>query len=139
LTLRHQTEQDERGIWHIQPHQLSGTMISLFTPFERARIVQKAKQLQTSLIGVLAPIQDGTQQTVHTLSQHIATPRAAQHLIQDVPGFPELLFSQQSDCFFQSRFPLVCRVCCSTRGNGYCRCLSTPAVSQCCYQRQPLR
>lgn len=80
-------------------------MASVFTALERAHIVQKAKQLQASLISVFASIQDGAQQAVDALSQHATAPGASQYLAQGTPRLPELFLSQQRSCLIEALFP----------------------------------
>ena len=44
--------------------------------------MQEAEQIQTTLVGVFASIQDGTQQTVDTFGQHTTPPGATQQVAQ---------------------------------------------------------
>ncbi len=69
-------------------------MASSFTTFKRTHIVEQAEQLQATLVGVLAAIQERAQETVDTLGQHTATPRASQQVAQGIPGFPESLLKE---------------------------------------------
>jgi len=63
------------------------------TAFERAHIVRETEQLQTTLVGMLAAIQDGTQQAVDRLSQHTPLPRTSLYLAHSIAGLIELLQS----------------------------------------------
>jgi len=56
----------------------------------------KAKQVQTTLVSVLASSQKGAQQTIDAFSRHTASPGAVQDLTELVPGKPQLLLAQAS-------------------------------------------
>ena len=81
------------------------TMIGTFASGKRTNVVRKTEQLQTTLIGVFASMQNRSQQTINTLSQHAASPRAAQEMTEFFPGRPELGLPQFGRRFIQALLP----------------------------------
>jgi len=80
-------------------------MTCAFAALKGMHVMQKAKQLETPLIGVLATIQDRTQQAIDALGQHTPAPRTLQGLAQGIPSQPKLVKPQQRECRVQVLFP----------------------------------
>ena len=87
-------------------------MPSAFAALKWMDGVQKAKQFQTALVSVLAPIQQRPQETVHAFGEHAAAPgtraiRWRQFLGRFGPDLAQSLQSQQRDGCIQMGFPLL--------------------------------
>src|SRR5512134_1469695 len=76
-----------------------------FASGKRTNIVQETKQIQAALIGVLASIQNRSEQTIDTFSQHTAAPGTAQEVAEFIPSRPELYFTQLGQGFIQAVLP----------------------------------
>src|SRR5574341_2436552 len=82
-------------------------MTGSFAASKRTNVVQETEQIQTTLISVLTSSQNGSQQAIDTLSQHAASPRAAQDGPESFPSGPELIGAKFSQGLIKAGVPLA--------------------------------